>query len=186
VRRLTVLETPLAGVFQVRRLRAADARGSFERIFCASELAEAGWRRPIAQVNLTRTATLGTVRGMHYQRPPHAETKLVTCVRGEVFDVAVDLREGSPTFLRWFGVRLAAAAGDALLIPPGFAHGFQSLTDDVELLYCHDAAYAADAEAGVLATDPRIGVAWPMLVANLSARDTAHPPLSAEFEGVRL
>lgn len=182
--RFEVIDTPLAGLKMVRRQRLGDSRGFLSRLFCAEELAATGFDRPIAQINHTFTARQGTVRGMHFQRPPHAEIKLVSCVRGEVWDVAVDVREGSPTFLRWHAARLSADNGQALLIPAGFAHGFQALTDDVELLYCHSAAHAAQAEAGLNPMDERLAVEWPLPIAELSARDTRHPPITDTFQGV--
>lgn len=178
--------TPLAipGVVAVQRQRIGDARGSLSRLFCAEELAAAGWTWPVAQINHTHTARAGTVRGMHYQRPPHAEAKLVTCLRGRVWDVAVDLRTGSPTFLHWCARELSAENLTALLIPPGCAHGFQALTDDVELLYLHSAAYAPEAEGGLRPTDPQLGIAWPLPVAGLSARDAGHALLDEYFSGL--
>lgn len=166
---------PLAGLVCVQRHRRGDARGFFARLFCAQTLASAGWHRPIAQINHTYTAQRGTVRGMHFQRAPHAEMKLVTCLRGQVWDVAVDVRPNSSTFLRWHAQHLTADNGCALLIPEGFAHGFQALSDDVEMLYCHSAAYAPEAEAGLHPQDPSLGIAWPLPVEHLSARDAAHP-----------
>jgi len=130
------------------------------------------------------TARKGTVRGMHFQRPPHAEMKLVSCVRGEVFDVAVDLRRGSPTFLRWHAERLSADNNRALLIPQGFAHGFQALTDDAELIYCHSAAYDAASEGGLNPRDPRLAIAWPLPITELSARDAQAAMLDAAFTGM--
>lgn len=184
--RFTVTDLPLAGLKRVQRQRLGDNRGFLARLFCAEELAAAGWTQPIAQINHTFTAKQGTVRGMHFQRPPHAEMKLVSCIRGEVWDVAVDLRVGSPTFLHWYAERLSAENSCALLIPEGFAHGFQALTNDVELLYCHSAAYAAQAESGLHPSDPRIGIAWPLAIAELSARDAGHALITADFEGVRV
>lgn len=182
--RFTVTELPLAGLKRVERRKLGDSRGFLSRLFCADELAAAGWERPIAQINHTFTGRRGAVRGLHYQRPPHAEMKLVNCLRGEVWDVAVDLRAGSPTFLRWHAERLSAENACALLIPEGFAHGFQALSDDVELLYCHSAAYVADAEAGLHPADSALEIAWPLPVAELSARDSQHPLLRWEFEGI--
>jgi dTDP-4-dehydrorhamnose 3,5-epimerase len=146
----------------------------------------AGWIKPIAQINQTYTARQGTVRGMHFQHPPRTEMKLVSCTRGEVWDVAVDLRLGSPTFLCWHAEQLSAENGCALLIPEGFAHGFQALTDDVELLYCHSEAYAAYAEGGLNPTDPRLGITWPLAIAELSVRDAGHALIGDDFEGVRI
>ena len=184
--RLALAPLPLAGLFRVQRQPLVDERGFFARLFCAEELAGAGWTAPIAQINQSYTALQGTVRGMHYQKPPHAEMKLVSCLRGEVWDVAVDLRPGSPTFLHWHAEHLSADNGSAVLIPPGFAHGFQALTDHAELLYCHSAAYAPAAEAGLNPLDPRLAIAWPLPVQGLSARDAAHPWIDAPFEGILL
>jgi dTDP-4-dehydrorhamnose 3,5-epimerase len=121
---------------------------------------------------------------MHFQPPPHSEMKLVSCVRGEVFDVAVDLRRGSPTFLRWHAERLSADNNRALLIPQGFAHGFQALTDDAELIYCHSAAYDAASEGGLNPRDPRLAIAWPLPITELSARDAQAAMLDAAFTGM--
>jgi dTDP-4-dehydrorhamnose 3,5-epimerase len=185
MKRLDVRVTPLAGVMSVRRRRIEDARGFLARLFCEEELSAAGWSGSIAQLNLTRTHQAGTVRGMHYQLPPHAEVKLVTCLRGEVWDVAVDLRAGSPTFLRWHAEPLSESNDTALLLPEGVAHGFQALTPDVELLYCHSRPFMADAERGVDALDARLGISWPLPVRAMSERDRRHPPLDIRFVGVQ-
>lgn len=177
---------PLRGLVRVQRQPLQDARGLFERMFCADELAAAGWTQPIAQINHSLTSQRGSVRGLHYQRPPHAEMKLVSCLRGEVWDVAVDLRAGSPTFLQWHAERLSPGNACALLIPPGFAHGFQALTEDAELLYLHSAAYAPGAEAGLNPLDPCLALPWPLPVGEMSERDRSHALLTASFEGVHL
>lgn len=182
--RLAVDDLPLGGLKRVARRRIGDQRGFLARLFCASELDAAGWHKPVAQVNHTFTAMHGTVRGLHFQRPPQAEMKLVSCIRGEVWDVAVDLRAGSPTFLRWHAELLSADNGHALLIPEGFAHGFQALSDDTELLYCHSAPHDGAAEGGLHPEDPVLAIDWPLPVANLSPRDAAHPGLDARFGGL--
>jgi len=184
VNRLTVTDLPLAGLKRVARQRLGDDRGFLARLFCAEELRDAGWHEAVAQVNHTMTARKGTVRGMHFQRPPHAEMKLVSCVRGEVFDVAVDLRHGSLTFLRWHAEHLSADNNRALLIPQGFAHGFQALTDDAELIYCHSAAYDAASEGGLNPRDPRLAIAWPLPITEMSARDAQVAMLDAAFTGM--
>lgn len=184
--RFSLSETPLAGLMIVERTRLGDARGSFARIFCADELASTGWHGPIAQINESFTATEGTLRGMHFQHPPHAETKLVSCVRGAVWDVAIDLRMGSPTFLRWHAEILSASNNRAFLIPEGFAHGFQTLTEDVELIYIHSAAHAPHAEGGLNPLDPRLAIPWPKPLAEISVRDQSFPFITAEYEGVVL
>jgi dTDP-4-dehydrorhamnose 3,5-epimerase len=184
--RFKVTDLPLPGLKRLQRQYLGDNRGFLARLFCAEELESAGWVKPIAQINHTHTVKQGTVRGMHFQHSPHTEMKLVSCIRGEVWDVAVDLRVGSPGFLQWHAERLTAKNGCALLIPEGFAHGFQALTDDVELLYCHSAAYAAHAEGGLNPTDPRLGIEWPQSITEMSARDLAHALIRSDFEGVRI
>lgn len=182
--RFSILNTGIDGLRVVQRQRIEDERGFFSRFFCAEEIAAAGFSGPIAQINQTLTRRCGAVRGMHFQHAPHAEDKFVSCLRGEVFDVAVDLRRGSPTFLQWHAEILSAENGRSLLIPQGFAHGFQTLVDDVELLYLHSAPYVASAEGGVHPADPTIAIAWPLALADLSARDAAHPHLTNEFGGI--
>ncbi len=184
--RLTVTDLPLSGLRLVKRKRLGDSRGFLSRLFCSEELVTAGWIKPIAQINHTHTVLQGTVRGMHFQRPPHAEMKLVTCLHGEVWDVALDVRVDSPTYLHWYAERLSADNGRAILIPEGFAHGFQTLTNDVELLYCHTAAYNSDAEDALNPRDARLAIGWPLPIAELSARDAAHPLIGSGFEGVRI
>lgn len=186
MKRLAISDLSLAGLKRVERQRLGDARGFLSRLFCADELAAAGWVKPIAQVNQTVTAKRGTVRGLHFQHPPHAEMKLVSCLSGKVWDVVVDVRAGSKTFLRWHAERLSADNGYALLIPEGFAHGLQTLTDDVELLYCHSAAYDEHAQAGLNPNDTRLAIEWPLPIAELSARDAEHPMLTDQFAGVVL
>lgn len=182
--RFAVDDLPLSGLKRVERQHISDQRGFLVRLFCASELSAAGWHKPVAQVNHTFTAVRGTVRGLHFQRSPQAEMKLVNCIRGQVWDVAVDLRAGSPTFLRWHAELLSADNGHGLLIPEGFAHGFQALSDNAELLYCHSAPHDATAEGGLHPEDPTLAIDWPLPVANLSPRDAAHPRFDGRFEGL--
>jgi dTDP-4-dehydrorhamnose 3,5-epimerase len=184
--RFRVVETPIADLKIVERTPRADERGFLARLFCAEELQAAGWNKPIAQINQTMTRRPGAVRGLHFQFPPHAEMKLVTCIRGEVWDVAVDLRQGSPTFLKWFGVNLSAENFRALLIPEGFAHGFQALTEDCELIYFHSCPYHAGSEGAIHPDEPRVGIRWPRPIAEMSSRDRSHPMLSPEFQGMPL
>lgn len=182
--RFDILDTPLRGLKLIQRKPIGDHRGYLERMFCAEELESLMPGKDIVQINRTLTVNRGTVRGLHFQYPPHAETKVVSCLRGEVFDVAVDLRQGSSTFLRWHAEILTADNHRTLLIPEGFAHGFQTLTDDCELLYLHTAAYRPSAEGGLNAQDPRLDIRWPVAVLELSSRDAAHPPLTEAFLGV--
>ena len=182
--RFSLGATALQGVLTVSRQRLGDARGSLSRLFCADELRAAGWHEPIAQINHTVTALAGTVRGLHFQHPPHAENKLVSCLRGAVWDVAVDLRADSPTFLRWHAETLSAENGMALLIPEGFAHGFQALTENVEMLYCHSHAHVPAAEGGLHPLDAALAITWPLPVVGLSARDAGQAPIAAGFAGL--
>jgi dTDP-4-dehydrorhamnose 3,5-epimerase len=176
--------TELDGLFVVRRKPLQDERGFFERIFCRDEFSALG-KVPV-QINHTLTRMPGTVRGMHFQHPPHAEAKLVTCLRGMVFDVAVDLRAESPTFLGWHGEILSDSNFRSLFVPEGFAHGFQTLDHDCELLYLHSAAYFVAAEGGIHPKDPRVGVRWPREITNLSPRDASHQFIPEDFTGISL
>lgn len=170
----------------IERIPFMDERGSLQRLFCSDELRAVGWRSSVAQINLTHTVRRGTVRGMHYQLKPHAEAKLVTCLRGKVYDVAVDLRARRPTFLQWYAIELSTERPQGLLIPPGFAHGFQTLTDDVEMLYFHSAHYNAEFERGVSPRDQRIQIKWPISISVLSTRDAQLPQLAKSFEGLEV
>ena len=184
--RFSVTDLPLRGLKLVERQQLGDSRGFLSRLFCAEELAAAGWHQPIAQINQTVTQEQGTVRGMHYQRPPHAEMKLVSCLQGAIWDIAVDLRAGSPTFLQWHGVELSVSNHRALLIPEGFAHGFQTLVDDCELIYMHTKAHAPSAEAGLNPLDSTLSIPWPLAIAGLSARDVQRSMIDHLFKGVTL
>lgn len=183
--RFVFRRTPLEGVWLAERKLLADARGFFLRFYCAEEFAAIGIDVPLAQINQSYSRQRGTVRGMHFQHPPYAETKVVSCIAGRVFDVAVDLRRGSPTFLRWFGVELSAENRQGLIIPRGFAHGFQTLSDDAEVVYLVTAPYSADAEDGINPFDPAADIRWPEAVTEVSARDGQRSMLDlAVFEGI--
>lgn len=145
----------------------------------------AGWPSGIAQINESWTARRGSIRGMHFQQPPFADAKLVICVRGEVHDVALDIRMGSPTLMQTHAETLSAENGRALLIPPGCAHGFQSLTDDVLLIYCHSHRYTPSADTGINVADPRAAIEWPLPIVDISERDRHRAMLPESFVGVR-
>jgi dTDP-4-dehydrorhamnose 3,5-epimerase len=181
-----VSETSLAGPLVLQRRPRADERGWFERMYGADDLAEVVGPRSMVHVNRTLTRPRATVRGMHYQVPPSAEAKVVSCLRGAIFDVAVDLRRDSPTFLGWHGEMLTAENSRSLFIPEGFAHGFQAVADDCEVLYFHTAPYDQGTERGVHPLDPRVAIAWPLPVEHLSERDASHQALAAEFDGIVL
>lgn len=176
----------LAGLYLIQQKVFCDERGRFARLFCQTSLTAQGRPFVIRQINHSRTSEQGSVRGLHYQQSGFTESKLITCVRGAVWDVAVDLRPDSPTFLRWHAEELRADDGRSLLIPAGFAHGFQALSDDAEVLYLTDADYAPEHEAGLSVSDPRLAIAWPLPVRNLSAKDASHPLLDPDYAGVRL
>jgi len=171
--------TPLEGLLVIRPTPVGDARGHFVRLWCAEEFARAGLAFRPVQISASFNHRAGTLRGMHWQADPHAETKLVRASRGRVFDVAVDLRRDSATYRRWFGIELRADTVDAVLIPAGFAHGFVTLTDDAEVTYCIDTAYAPRAARGVRFDDPALGIEWPVAPSVLSDRDLAWPPLES-------
>jgi dTDP-4-dehydrorhamnose 3,5-epimerase len=182
--RLDLTPTPLPGLLRMARQQARDTRGFFSRFFCAQELAAAGITQPIAQINHTYTARCGAVRGLHFQHPPHAEDKIISCLRGKIFDVAVDLRRGSPTFLQWHAEILSADNALSLLVPQGFAHGFQTLCDDCELLYLHTHPHTPEAEGALNVLDERLAIRWPMPFTDISERDTHHPHLTSDFLGI--
>ena len=184
--RFQVQSLPLAGLMLMERRPIGDERGFLERLFCRDTFLQFGIDGEIQQINHTLTRKRGTIRGMHYQVLPHAETKIVTCLQGEVFDVAVDLRAGSPTFLQWYGEFLSQDNGKMLAIPQGFAHGFQTLTSDCEMLYFHSTNYEPAAERGISPLDQRVGIVWPLEVTDLSQRDAGHPWIDDCFTGVSL
>lgn len=184
--RFEIESTALGGLGVVRRTSIEDERGFLSRVFCADELRAAGWVWPISQINHALTKEAGAVRGMHFQYPPKAEAKLVSCLRGAVWDVAVDLRKESSTFLRWHAEELSAANRRALLIPPGFAHGFQALEPDCELLYLHSEAYDPVLEGALNPRDPALGITWPREISVISDKDAKQPMISSDFQGVSL
>lgn len=183
---MNILDTPVADLKVIQSVPHRDLRGAFVRLFCADELQPLLGHREIAQINHSRTSQTGAVRGLHFQRPPHAEMKMIRCLRGRVWDVAVDLREGSPTLLQWHAEELEQDDARMLVIPEGFAHGFQALEPDSELLYLHTAFYHPPSEGGLRHDDPRLAIPWPLPPRDLSARDLAHPLLEAGFSGVAL
>jgi dTDP-4-dehydrorhamnose 3,5-epimerase len=182
--RFLTTATSLAGVWLLERLAISDDRGIFERLFCADELRAWGHPGVIAQANRSMTRRCGAVRGMHFQYPPHGEWKLVTCLHGRVHDVIVDLRHGSPTLLSHFAITLSGDANRSILVPPGCAHGFQTLTPDCEMLYFHSHPFTPNADGGVLAEDQRLAIPWPLPFTERSARDAQHPPLPAGYSGL--
>jgi dTDP-4-dehydrorhamnose 3,5-epimerase len=174
--------TPINGVVVLRRSAVADERGSFGRMFCVDELRSIPFRG-VNQINLSRTVGRGTVRGMHYQTSPDAESKIVSCLRGHVWDVAVDLRHGSATFLQWFGVELSEGNQTSLVIPTGCAHGFQTLSDEAQLLYLHDQAWSPESDRGVNPCDPAVRIGWPEPISRMSEKDRTRALLESRYQG---
>jgi dTDP-4-dehydrorhamnose 3,5-epimerase len=179
---LKIIETKIKNLHILESELFADDRGSFSRMYCHNILKEIV-SKPIAQINLSFTTKKGTVRGLHMQTEPHQETKIIKCLSGSVFDVAVDMREGSETFLQWNSVTLTSNDNRAYLIPEGFAHGFQALEDNTQLLYLHTNYYSKNDEFGFLFNDPIIGINWPLKPKGLSERDKAHSMISKDFKG---
>jgi dTDP-4-dehydrorhamnose 3,5-epimerase len=174
---LRIIDTPLRGCCLIETSPNADSRGYFARQFCAREFAAHGLNPQIAQTSLSYNNERGTLRGLHFQAYPAAEDKLVACVRGSIFDVMVDLREGSPTFGQWYGAELSEENGRQLYSPRGFAHGFQALTEDCKVLYQIGQFFEPDRFCGVRWNDPEIGVTWPLPPTNVSTRDLSLPLL---------
>lgn len=168
----------LAGVMLVEPEPARDARGYFARTFCVREFAAQGLETGFVQHSVSQSATRGTVRGMHFQRDPHGEVKVVTCLRGAIRDVLVDLRPGSPTYRQWEGFDLTAENRRSLYVPKGVAHGFQTLLDATEVGYLISAFYAPEAASGVRHDDPAFGIEWPLPVSVISDKDLAWPGFS--------
>jgi dTDP-4-dehydrorhamnose 3,5-epimerase len=181
---ITTRPTPLRDLILLERAPVRDQRGYFERLLSVEDVQDVLGDRRIQQVNRTVTTRRGTVRGLHFQGPPEPDLKVVTCIRGQVFDVAVDLRPGSDTFLAWHAEILGADRWASLVIPEGFAHGFQTLEDDCELVYVHTGRYVPAAEGGFDAMDPRLAITWPEALTVISDRDRLLPAIPSTFHGI--
>lgn len=174
-------ETPLKGAFTIELEKRGDDRGFFARVFCVNEFAEHDLSTRFVQVNNSRSAQKGTLRGMHYQLAPKAETKLVRCIHGALYDMILDLREGSPTFGQSFGAELSADNRRMMYVPKGFAHGFLTLTEDAEALYFADEFYAPELERIVRFDDPRFGIEWPAAPVVMSEKDKGAPDFDPAY-----
>ena len=181
---MKIIDTHIAGVKIVEAVPIEDNRGSFARWYCEKELAPLLGDRHIVQVNHSKTMRTGSIRGLHFQKAPHSEMKFIRCLKGRVWDVALDLRADSPTFLKHHAVELTPASNKMFVIPEGCAHGFQVLEESSELLYLHTAFYEPSSEGGVHHADPGVNIAWPLPPADLSERDKAYPPLDSGFGGI--
>jgi len=181
---MKIKQTPLQDAFSIEPEPFEDGRGLFARVFCQQELQDILKNKNIVQINHSITKKKGAIRGMHFQYPPKAENKMVKCLRGSVFDVIIDLKKGSPTFLKCHGETLSSENMKMLYIPEGFAHGFQTLEENSELLYLHTEFYSPEHEGGVRYNDLAINISWPLDVTDISEKDQNYPLLSQDFEGI--
>lgn len=178
------VEAPLAGAYVIELEPFLDERGLFARTFCQKEFAKIGFYKQIDQINHSVTKQKGAIRGMHHQCPPACEIKIIRCVEGRVFDVMVDIRAASPTFMQWHGVELSKDNMRMVYIPEGFAHGFQTLTDNAELIYHHSAFYSPEYERGLRFDDPALAIKWPLPVGAISPKDQSYPLIDNKFKGI--
>lgn len=177
-------ETPLLGAYVVEIEKREDERGFFARSWCAEEFSDEGLQSRLVQCNVSFNKTRGTLRGLHYQMPPHSEAKLVRCTRGAVYDVIVDLRADSPTFLKWFAIELTAMNYRMLYIPERFGHGFQTLEDETEIFYQMSEFYAPLEARGIRWNDPRVGIVWPEADRIISIKDREYADIDPSFTGL--
>lgn len=168
------IETKLQGAYIIEFTPFIDQRGVFTRLFCQEELAGIGFTKKIAQINHSLNVEKGTVRGLHFQNPPYSEIKIIRCLRGRVFDVMVDVRDNSPTFMQWIGIELSPQNYRAVYIPEGFAHGFQTLEENSELIYLHSEVYQPGVESGLRYDDPALMIEWPLKPMNVSQKDKSY------------
>jgi dTDP-4-dehydrorhamnose 3,5-epimerase len=176
--------TPLKGCYEIELTRFSDERGWFGRFYCKDEFTEIGHSKEWVQMNHSFTKVKGSLRGVHFQVAPFSEIKLVRCIAGAAYDVVVDLRKGSETFLQWHSVKLSAEKMNMVYIPEGFAHGFQTLAENTELIYLHSEYYRPEAEGGLKYDDPRLGINWPCEVVQISERDKNLNTLDESFNGL--
>ena len=181
---MNIISTAIEGLQIIKSTPYTDVRGAFARFYCEQELSILIGGRRIVQINHSYNSKVGTVRGLHFQFPPHAEMKMVRCIKGRVWDVAVDIRKGSESFLNWHAEELTSANGKMMVIPEGFAHGFQVLEPGSELLYLHTVFYNPEAEGSLRYNDPSIGISWPLAVKDLSSRDKQNPLINQDFVGI--
>lgn len=174
------------GLYTIRPEPFTDSRGWFARTYCKEEFKQIGHTVDWVQINHSFTQKKGTVRGMHYQIPPFDEIKLIRCISGSVYDVAIDIRQKSKTFLKWFGVELSEENQRMIYIPAGFAHGFLSLTENCQLLYHHSAFYTPGHEGAIRFDDPIVNIKWPIEIMELSKKDSEHKILEKNFKGIEL
>lgn len=176
--------TNLAGSYEITLKPFTDNRGWFTRFYCKKEFEQIHHTKEWVQMNHSFTKAKGSIRGMHYQYPPNSEIKVVRCISGAAYDVIIDLRKGSRTFLQWVGTEISAVKKNMLYIPEGFAHGFQTLTENCELIYFHSEYYTSGNEGGIRYNDPMLGIIWPFGVTEVSERDNTNPLIDNNFKGI--
>ncbi len=178
------IETELQGAFLIKPKILKDERGGFTRVFCKQDFKQIGHSKDFVQFNHSFNINRGTLRGMHYQESPHSEIKLIRCIRGSVFDVIIDIRKSSPTFLKWHGTVLSEENKDMIYVPEGFAHGFITLEENSELLYHHTSFYEPKSERGIRYDDSIINIEWPEAIISISDKDRNYPLLTTNFKGI--
>lgn len=179
-----VEELPLEGLKLIKRKPKADNRGFFSRIYCPEQLSAYGFIKSVAQINHSFSLKRGTIRGMHYQMHPYVDTKLISIIHGEILNVVVDLRVSSDSYLKTYSIELSGSESNGLLIPAGFAQGFQTLSDNVDLFYCQAEKYVKDFDSGLNPFDPALAINWPLPVSEISDRDKNHPLINKNFKGL--
>ena len=184
-KKLSKISTRFKGLFVLKQNIFEDERGSFSRIYCHEELKEID-NINIKQVNHSYSKEKGTTRGMHYQYNPDCEVKIIKCLKGSIFDVVIDIRKDSPTFLNYFSIELSSENQEMIYIPKGFAHGFQTLEDDTELLYLHSNTYTPDNEGALNINDPLLNISWPLDFTNISKKDLEHKFIDSTFKGIEI
>ena len=178
------VRTALDGLYIIKPKIFEDERGLFTRTYCKKEFQDVGLNTDFVQFNHSFNKKRGTVRGMHYQMPPYSEIKLIRCIQGSVIDVAVDIRRDSPTFLKSVALELSAENMLSILIPAGFAHGFQTLEDSTSLIYHHTEFFQGDADAGLRPDDPKLSINWPLPFVNISDKDKTQKLINQDFKGI--
>jgi dTDP-4-dehydrorhamnose 3,5-epimerase len=184
--RMKFTETPLSGAYCIELEPFQDERGIFARTFCQKEFQRIGFNKQIVQINCSASRQTGTIRGLHYQIPPACETKIIRCIQGRIFDVMVDIRAGSPTLMRWYGVELSKDNLRMVYIPEGFAHGFQTLTDNAEIIYMSSAFYCPEYENGLRFDDPALAIRWPLPPVAVSPKDQNCSFIGRDFKGIEI
>jgi dTDP-4-dehydrorhamnose 3,5-epimerase len=184
MQRFKINKTCLLDLFFVDLKPLKDNRGYLKRLYCNDEFINIMGNKPISQINYTFTKKKGSLRGLHYQIKPFSEKKIITCIKGEVYDVAVDLRKNSSTFLKYFSIILSEKNNKMIIIPEGFAHGFQTLKDNSEMMYFHSKPFSSKSERGINSLEPKLNIKWPLKFTQISARDKNHSFLKLDFKGI--